>query len=124
MNRVDEALRFFAQHFELIFRDRAFEDEETLLLVSTFVFVGDQGLVLSETHVLAPVLSCVALTTFCGLPDRNAPILAAVMFMMRCRAACVAQAMCGVMTQLRAVSSGWSAAIGSAETTSTAAPAN
>jgi len=62
-------------------------------------------------------------TTFCGLPARKARMLAAVTSKSRRRAARVAQAMCGVITQFFAVRSGLEAAGGSTESTSSPAPA-
>mgnify|MGYP000876080088 CR=1 FL=1 len=60
-------------------------------------------------------------TTFVGLPSINARTLSAVICMMRSRASFVAHEICGVMMQFGAVRSGFSAAIGSVEATSTAA---
>ena len=60
-------------------------------------------------------------TTFVGLPSINARTLSAVICMMRSRASFVAHEICGVMMQFGACRSGFSAAIGSVDATSTAA---
>ena len=62
-------------------------------------------------------------TTLTALPSTNAFKLPAAMLISRWRASNVAHAMCGVIWQLRAVSSGLSGAGGSVESTSTAAAA-
>ncbi len=70
-----------------------------------------------------PGLCAAQLTTLMGLPARNALMFSAVAAIRRRRAASVAQAMCGVMMQFLADSRGLSMWMGSADTTSTAAPA-
>mgnify|MGYP000943234665 CR=1 FL=1 len=60
-------------------------------------------------------------TTFSGFPSINDFTLSAVVCIMRSRASFVAHEICGVMMQFGAVRSGFSAAIGSVEATSTAA---
>ena len=60
-------------------------------------------------------------TTFVGFPSINARTLSAVICMMRSRASFVAHEICGVMMQFGACRSGFSAAIGSVDATSTAA---
>ena len=60
-------------------------------------------------------------TTFVGFPSINARTLSAVICMMRSRASFVAHEICGVMMQFGVCRSGFSAAIGSDDATSTAA---
>jgi hypothetical protein len=59
-------------------------------------------------------------TTFVGRSARKSTTLAMIVSSSRCRASRVAQAMCGVIRQFRAASSGSSGRIGSWLTTSTA----
>ena len=64
-----------------------------------------------------------ALTTLTGLPSRKHFRLFTAIFISLCLASLVAQAICGVIRQFLALSSGLSSAGGSIETTSSPAPA-
>src|SRR5207237_9993820 len=76
-----------------------------------------------QTVVLAMDIPFTQFTTFCGAPFKKARIFSTAIFISRERAARVAHARCGVMRQFLAVSSGFSAEGGSADKTSSPAPA-